>query len=136
MQQKWILFCKIDPLEVHMLILMKVPFVQNPLEMSGGTVTIICHHASFSSQTPTNHIHHIFYSRYWTPRNFLFKNQIHCQRIKLLYWRFSWKRCELWQQSQKKSCKVFWSRVSINGKGDLQKWLLCCGLYSQTCKIW
>lgn len=85
----WILFCKIGSLEVYMFILMKVPCVWNPFEMSFGAFTMICNHASFLAQT-SNKIHYPFYSIHWTPHNFLFKNQIHCQRIKILYWGFSW----------------------------------------------
>lgn len=73
--KKWRLFCKIGSLEVCILILMKVPFVWNPLEMSCGATAVICNYASFLAQNFTNQLHYPFYSLYWTPHNFLSKTE-------------------------------------------------------------
>lgn len=98
------------------------------IEMSRGAIPIIRHHVSFSSLNPTSQIHHLFYQPYWTPRNFLFKNRIHCQRFKLLYWGFPGIRSE--RAIPKEGMQSVLVKGQHHGKRALQRWMLWCGLYS------
>lgn len=109
----------IGSLEVYMLILIKVPFVQNPFEMSHGEMATISNHASFLAQNSTNRIHHPFvhYTKFYI--TFFSKIKSIVKGLRFSIEDFLDYVVSSESSSKNGAPKVFWSWVSINGKCDL-----------------